>query len=72
MPSSTTDKQGLEAKAAAAERRRTNKPIMEKKRRQRINDCLNQLKNLVLEGLKKDVSTVQCGVVVPTRVRAKS
>lgn len=58
MPSSTTDKQGMEAKAAAAERRRTNKPIMEKKRRQRINDCLNQLKNLVLEGLKKDVSTV--------------
>ncbi|KAK8397581.1 hypothetical protein O3P69_004388 [Scylla paramamosain] len=56
MPSSTTDKQGLEAKAAAAERRRTNKPIMEKKRRQRINDCLNQLKNLVLEGLKKDPS----------------
>ncbi|XP_045111768.1 transcription factor HES-4-like [Portunus trituberculatus] len=56
MPSSTTDKQVLDAKAAAAERRRTNKPIMEKKRRQRINDCLNQLKNLVLEGLKKDPS----------------
>ncbi|KAG7172670.1 protein deadpan-like [Homarus americanus] len=56
MPSSTTAKQGVEAKAAAAERRRTNKPIMEKKRRQRINDCLNQLKNLVLEGLKKDPS----------------
>nr|ABN05298.1 splhairy [Panulirus argus] len=55
MPS-TTDKRGVEAKAAAAGRRRTNKPIMEKKRRQRINDCLNQLKNLVLEGLKKDPS----------------
>ncbi|XP_053643444.1 transcription factor HES-4 [Cherax quadricarinatus] len=55
MPS-TTAKQGVDAKAAAAERRRTNKPIMEKKRRQRINDSLNQLKNLVLEGLKKDPS----------------
>ena len=31
-----------------------NKPIMEKKRRARINDCLNELKSLVLEGLKKD------------------
>lgn len=56
MPSSTNEKSSMEVKAAAAERRRTNKPIMEKKRRQRINDCLNQLKNLVLEGLKKDVS----------------
>ncbi|XP_045590974.1 transcription factor HES-2 [Procambarus clarkii] len=54
MPSSTTARQGVEARTAAAERRRTNKPIMEKKRRQRINDSLNQLKNLVLEGLKKD------------------
>lgn len=52
MPASTRDK------AAAAERRRTNKPIMEKKRRQRINDSLNQLKDLVLEGLKKDVSSL--------------
>lgn len=57
MPSSTSEKSNVEVKAAAAERRRTNKPIMEKKRRQRINDCLNQLKNLVLEGLKKDVSS---------------
>ncbi|XP_069992415.1 transcription factor HES-2-like [Penaeus vannamei] len=56
MPSSINEKSTLEVKAAAAERRRTNKPIMEKKRRQRINDCLNQLKNLVLEGLKKDPS----------------
>lgn len=29
---------------------------MEKKRRQRINRCLNDLKSLVLEGMKKDVS----------------
>ncbi|XP_066972203.1 transcription factor HES-2-like [Macrobrachium rosenbergii] len=56
MPSSTSDRQFGDAKAAAAERRRTNKPIMEKKRRQRINDSLNQLKILVLEALKKDPS----------------
>ena len=29
---------------------------MEKKRRQRINRCLNDLKSLVLEGKNKDVS----------------
>ncbi|CAL4112622.1 unnamed protein product [Meganyctiphanes norvegica] len=43
-------------KVASLERRRTNKPIMEKKRRARINDCLNTLKNLVLEAMKKDPS----------------
>ncbi|GAB6025203.1 hypothetical protein CHUAL_010625 [Chamberlinius hualienensis] len=34
--------------------RRSNKPIMEKKRRARINNCLNELKNLLLEAMKKD------------------
>ncbi|KAK7067111.1 hypothetical protein SK128_011281 [Halocaridina rubra] len=34
--------------------RKSNKPLMEKKRRQRINRCLNELKTLVLEALKKD------------------
>lgn len=29
--------------------RKSNKPIMEKKRRARINHCLNQLKSLILE-----------------------
>ncbi|CAL4114960.1 unnamed protein product, partial [Meganyctiphanes norvegica] len=43
-------------KTASLERRRANKPIMEKKRRARINDCLNTLKNLVLEAAKKDPS----------------
>ena len=33
-----------------------NKPLMEKKRRARINSCLGQLKSLVLEAMKKDVS----------------
>lgn len=34
----------------------SNKPIMEKKRRARINHCLNELKTLILEAMKKDVS----------------
>ncbi|XP_055317538.1 protein deadpan-like isoform X2 [Sitodiplosis mosellana] len=33
---------------------RSNKPIMEKKRRARINHCLNELKTLILEAMKKD------------------
>ena len=33
------------------------KPIIERKRRERINDSLNQLKALVLDALNKDVST---------------
>lgn len=32
------------------------KPLMEKMRRARINDSLNELKSLVLESLNKDVS----------------
>ncbi|GAB6029677.1 hypothetical protein CHUAL_005407 [Chamberlinius hualienensis] len=36
------------------ENRRSNKPIMEKRRRARINSCLNELKTLILEALKKD------------------
>jgi len=34
------------------------KPIIEKRRRERINDCLNQLKALVLEATQKDVRRV--------------
>uniref|UniRef100_A0A2H8TV71 Protein hairy n=1 Tax=Melanaphis sacchari TaxID=742174 RepID=A0A2H8TV71_9HEMI len=34
--------------------RRSNKPIMEKKRRARINNCLNELKTLILDATKKD------------------
>ncbi|XP_053963712.1 protein deadpan isoform X1 [Anastrepha ludens] len=37
-----------------AELRKTNKPIMEKRRRARINHCLNELKTLILEAMKKD------------------
>lgn len=34
----------------------THKPIMEKRRRARINQCLNEIKTLILEAMKKDVS----------------
>lgn len=33
----------------------SNKPMMEKKRRARINHCLNELKTLILDAMKKDV-----------------
>lgn len=36
----------------------SNKPIMEKRRRARINNSLNDLKTLVLESMKKDVSII--------------
>ncbi|CAG5130008.1 unnamed protein product [Candidula unifasciata] len=36
--------------------RKTNKPLMEKRRRARINDSLTQLKSLVIQGSKKDSS----------------
>jgi len=32
------------------------KPLIERRRRERINESLNQLKNLVLEATNKDVS----------------
>ncbi|XP_078617043.1 transcription factor HES-4-like [Branchiostoma floridae x Branchiostoma japonicum] len=38
------------------ESRKSSKPIMEKRRRARINDSLNQLKALILADLKKDSS----------------
>ncbi|XP_068713913.1 transcription factor HES-2-like [Montipora foliosa] len=36
--------------------KKSKKPLMEKMRRARINDSLNELKSLVLEAMKKDVS----------------
>ncbi|KAL7300727.1 hypothetical protein TKK_0006706 [Trichogramma kaykai] len=38
----------------SSENRRSNKPIMEKRRRARINNCLNELKSLILDAMKKD------------------
>jgi hypothetical protein len=32
---------------------------MEKRRRARINNCLNELKTLILDAMKKDVSIVE-------------
>ncbi|XP_063907368.1 transcription factor HES-1-like [Zophobas morio] len=37
-----------------AELRKTHKPIMEKRRRARINQCLNEIKTLILEAMNKD------------------
>ncbi|RZC41445.1 HLH domain containing protein [Asbolus verrucosus] len=37
-----------------AELRKTHKPIMEKRRRARINHCLNEIKSLILEAMNKD------------------
>ncbi|KAK8397583.1 hypothetical protein O3P69_004390 [Scylla paramamosain] len=37
-----------------AELRKSNKPIMEKRRRARINTCLNELKTLILDAMRKD------------------
>lgn len=36
-----------------------SKPIMEKRRRARINESLNELKTLILEAMKKDVSSIE-------------
>lgn len=36
--------------------RKSKKPLMEKRRRQRINNCLGQLKTLVLQAMKKDTA----------------
>ncbi|XP_034411855.1 transcription factor HES-1-B-like [Cyclopterus lumpus] len=38
------------------ENRKSSKPIMEKRRRARINESLSQLKTLILDALKKDSS----------------
>ncbi|CAG9786904.1 unnamed protein product [Diatraea saccharalis] len=45
-----TDTKGL----SKAELRKTNKPIMEKKRRARINQCLNELKDLLMDSTNAD------------------
>lgn len=42
---------------SSAQLRKIRKPLIERKRRERINESLNQLKTLVLEALKKDESS---------------
>lgn len=44
-----TARMRMEKMSQKALERKSNKPIMEKKRRARINHCLNQLKSLILE-----------------------
>lgn len=50
---------------SASEHRRATKPIMEKRRRARINNSLNELKNLILEALNKDVSVSSILIHIP-------
>lgn len=48
--------------------KQSNKPIMEKRRRARINNCLNELKALILDATKKDVSIYLCKTTMTTIV----
>ncbi|XP_035696487.1 transcription factor HES-4-like [Branchiostoma floridae] len=56
MSKMPTEKVPEKAKSSETQRRKSSKPIMEKRRRARINDSLNQLKTLILDALKKDSS----------------
>ncbi|XP_007884436.1 transcription factor HES-1-B [Callorhinchus milii] len=47
---------GSDKPKTASETRKSSKPIMEKRRRARINESLSQLKTLILDALKKDSS----------------
>ncbi|PNF36023.1 Protein hairy [Cryptotermes secundus] len=53
-PTPGPDTAGLPPQRRVTENRRSNKPIMEKRRRARINNCLNELKTLILDAMKKD------------------
>ncbi|KAK7074331.1 hypothetical protein SK128_003554 [Halocaridina rubra] len=55
-PSSLLAHRRTASPADCTSHKKSNKPLMEKKRRQRINRCVNDLKMLVLEALKKDPS----------------
>ncbi|XP_076001062.1 transcription factor HES-1-like [Genypterus blacodes] len=46
----------VERPRTLSENRKSSKPIMEKRRRARINESLGQLKTLILDALKKDSS----------------
>uniref|UniRef100_UPI00398ECC23 hairy-related 9 isoform X3 n=1 Tax=Pristiophorus japonicus TaxID=55135 RepID=UPI00398ECC23 len=54
--SSATSPQTPDKPKSASENRKSSKPIMEKRRRARINESLTQLKTLILDALKKDSS----------------
>ncbi|KAJ8918565.1 hypothetical protein NQ315_013070 [Exocentrus adspersus] len=58
-PSSVVQASAVESSTSTrrvSDNRRSNKPIMEKRRRARINNCLNELKALILDAMKKDPS----------------
>ncbi|XP_078094866.1 hairy-related 9 isoform X2 [Mustelus asterias] len=54
--SSANSPQTPDKPKSASENRKSSKPIMEKRRRARINESLSQLKTLILDALKKDSS----------------
>uniref|UniRef100_A0A8C4S2N1 Hes family bHLH transcription factor 2, tandem duplicate 2 n=1 Tax=Erpetoichthys calabaricus TaxID=27687 RepID=A0A8C4S2N1_ERPCA len=54
--SSYAPKMSLAKRKEASEMRKTLKPLMEKRRRARINESLNQLKTLILPLVGKDTS----------------
>ncbi|KAJ8011278.1 hypothetical protein DPEC_G00056490 [Dallia pectoralis] len=56
MPANISENTSLDKPKTASEHRKSSKPIMEKRRRARINDSLGQLKTLILDALKKDSS----------------
>ncbi|KAF1658322.1 UNVERIFIED_CONTAM: Transcription factor HES-1, partial [Eudyptes robustus] len=51
-------------------RAESSKPIMEKRRRARINESLGQLKTLILDALKKDVTALSADPTVLGKYRA--
>ncbi|XP_039610892.1 transcription factor HES-2-like [Polypterus senegalus] len=56
LRSSYAPKMSLAKRKEASEMRKTLKPLMEKRRRARINESLNQLKTLILPLVGKDTS----------------
>ena len=46
----------VQGSMSSAELRKIRKPIIERRRRERINRCLDQIKSLVLKALNQDVS----------------
>ncbi|CAH0384046.1 unnamed protein product [Bemisia tabaci] len=53
-PVTAADTTAMSNARKPSDTRRSNKPIMEKRRRARINNCLNELKTLILDAMKKD------------------
>ncbi|KAM9107949.1 transcription factor HES-4 isoform 3-T3 [Megaptera novaeangliae] len=55
---------------SAAEHRKSSKPVMEKRRRARINESLAQLRSLLLDALRKEVSRGWEGEIGEPGIRA--